>query len=199
MKQSLALFQGRFQPVTIAHFCTVQTILAEWEAIIICVVYNSPKPTWFDPKWDDYIKESERTSYAPGKNPFTPEEVKEMWDACIISHSLSQRARCDITKRPYFDKEFDARYPPSKITLVRPIPKQGDANIDDLRGRIFPELLKREYRFVNPPFKLHNTDIIKMVLHEGASWGNFIPPGAYDVFLRIDGPARIETAYEKKL
>ena len=198
MQQDIALLQGRFQPVTIGHFCTVQTILAEWESIIICVVYNSPKPIWFNPKWNEYIKESERTSYAPGKNPFAPEEIKEMWDACILAHSFSQRARCDITKRPYFDKEFNVKYPPTEITVVRPMLQEGDADIDNLRGKIFPELLKREYRLVYPAFKLHNTDIIRMVLQEGASWENFIPHGAYDVFLRIDGPVRIETAYKNK-
>ena len=194
-----ALFQGRFQPPTIAHMCTVETILNEWQSLIICVIYNTPKPEWFDPRWDDYIKESEKTSYAPGKNPFTAPEVKEMWDACISFHNLDHRVSCDISKRPYFDKEFNIKYPPEEFTIVRPTPKEGDANIDAVRGKIFSELLNREYTFVYPSFKLHNTNIVKMVLENGESWENFIPQGAYEVFLRIKGPTRIENAYRAKL
>ncbi|MFA7209130.1 MAG: hypothetical protein WC120_02485 [Parcubacteria group bacterium] len=194
-----ALFQGRFQPPTIAHVCTVETILNKWQFVTICVVYNTPKPEWFDiGRWEEYIKASEKTSYAPGKNPFTPNEVKEMWDAWTVGRKLNHRISCDISKRPYFDKEFNVRYPPAEFMIVRPEKKDGDASIDALRGKIFPELLGRNYESVSPPFKLHNARIIKKVMEGGESWKEFIPQGAYEVFLRINGPARMEEVYRTK-
>lgn len=194
-----ALFQGRFQPPSIAQASTAETILNTWPFLVICVVYDSPKPDWLNPKWNEYLAEAARTSYAPGKNPFAPHEIKEMWDAWISFRSFCRRIRCDISKRPYFDREFNKRYPPEEFMIVRPARKEGDADIDSLRGKIFPELLKREYTFVHPPFKLHNTEIIRRVMEEGKSWESFIPPGAYEVFLRIQGPARIEDAYRNRL
>ena len=194
MKRNCALFQGRFQPPTIAHLCTVETILAEWQSAVIGVVYDSPRPDWFDSKWDEYLRESAGTSYAPGKNPFTPAEVKQMWDACIGVRGLDQHVRCDIIKRPYFDREFNFKYPPDEITIVRPIQQKGDADMDHLRGRIFPELLNREVRYVSPLFKLHNTEIREMVHFGKNGWEDFVPQGAYEVFLRIDGPARVLAA-----
>lgn len=194
MKRNCALFQGRFQPPTIAHLCTVQTILQKWTRLIIGIVHNTPKPDWFDPRWDEYLLRSEATSYAPGKNPFTPHEVKEMWTACIATCGLDQYILCDIIKRPYFDKDFSRKYPPLQIDLVRPEQHKEDTHIDLFRGTIFPELLDRQIWHACPPFKLHNTQIKKIVQAGLGSWDNFIPSGAYDVFIRIDGPARIEAA-----
>ena len=191
-----ALFQGRFQPPTIAHMCTVETILAHWQSLVICVIYNSPKPEWFDPRWDSYINESARTSYAPGKNPFTSDEVKEMWDAAIHSRNLYGRIQCATSKRPYFDKEFHVKYPPERFTLIRTHSGDSDTTIDRVRGDIFPELLGRGFVVVKPPFKLHNTEIAKKVLKGGSTWKEFLPTGAYEVFLHIKGPERMEEAYK---
>lgn len=192
-----ALFQGRFQPPTVAHFCTVETILTRWNTVIIGVVRNTPTPEWFDPKWDAYLAASQKTSYGPGKNPFTAEEVKKMWDACIRDRLLNHRVRCDIIMRPYFDPCFNDTYPPERVTLVRPAWGAGDTDMDEMRGKIFPELLKRKIAHVEPSFKLHNTEIRTMIHAGHVSWEEIIAPGAYDVFIQVRGPARISAAMQE--
>ena len=185
MRNQTALFLGRFQPPNIAHIFTILAILEQWESLIIAVIYDSPKPPNLNSQWQKYIQES-AISYAPEKNPISPTEVKEMWDAFITTRNLKGRIRCEITKRPY-DLEFSKIYPPDQIDIVYPTLDESDPKIDFLRAQAYPKLLGREIFFVRPLFKLHNTEIKRIIIAGIGSWKDFVPSEIYEIFLRING------------
>ncbi len=184
----IAVFLGRFQPPTIAHAATVQYILTQWHKIIIGIVYHSPPPDNFDyKKWGYTLKES---SFDVARNPFTPEEVHEMWKGYINSCNAGNRISCQLTKRPHFTQQFNAIYPPDTTDIVCIQAPEGDPDY----GRqytIFQRMFNRNVYFIDPPLPLHNKDIKRIIKLYHRSWQEYIPVGAYEVFMQINGPIRV--------
>jgi nicotinamide mononucleotide adenylyltransferase len=194
MHSSTALFMGRFQPPSIAHWCTVETILQSWVRVVIVIVYNVAPPNT-RPEYKDLWQVFSSASYTPGKNPFTAEEVRDMWESCINAHDLSDCVSCRVIPRPEFNPgEFNTMFPPGEFELVRTERFANDAEIDVVRGAMFPELFRRPIGYVRPPFKLHNSEIRTRVSNGQGSWSDFIAPGAFETFQRLDGPARMRAA-----
>ena len=57
--RSLALFQGRFQPVSVGHAATLAVILQLWEKVTIGVVYDLPRPAGIDERFCEYLAKFE--------------------------------------------------------------------------------------------------------------------------------------------
>lgn len=188
-----ALFLGRFQPVSIAHASMVESILTRYERLIVLVLFDTPESPPNDPRWNEYLRDESGKDFSPNKNPFTPVEVKKMWDAYIKFKKISRRARVRISKRVFFDANFDNKFPKEKFDIVASTPFEKDSNKDLKRSKLFCKLLARPYIFITPPFKLHISTIKQIVSKsEGMNWELFIPNGAYQAFLEIGGPKRLE-------
>lgn len=197
MKSNHALWLGRFQPPTIAHLATARTILNEWNRLTIGIVHSSLQSGYVepvDPKWEVFLKRTAETSLASGKNPFTPEEVSRMWVACLreqhFEDKVSLKPMPQIAYQPRFNEEFD----PNLFNFIEVKLESGDAEVDRERQLAFSHLLGRPISYVSPPFKLHNSEIHLLVLQSGRRWEEFVPFGAYTVFVEIDGPRRMADA-----
>lgn len=191
MRVNRALFTGRFQPPSVAHVATVHAILELWEYVTIGVVDPMiSSDEVHDSRWSQHV-DMIRGGYSPGKFVFSAAEVVQMWAAWIKHSGLEGRATSVVMPRIYLPS-FSQLFPASSYDLVYPRPLEGDI-AEQQRVRLFPVLLGRQLFEVVPDSQLHNTDIRGLV-KGGRSWGEFIPAGAYDVFLVIKGPARILAA-----
>lgn len=197
MKSDQALWLGRFQPPTIAHLATAQTILNEWNRLTIGIVHSSLQSghgELVDPKWEVFLKRTAETSFASGKNPFTPEEVSRMWIACLreqhFENRVSTKPMPQIAYQPCFNEEFE----PLLFNFIEVKLEGDDAEVDRDRQLAFSHLIGRPISYISPPFKLHNSEIRSLVLRGGRRWEEFIPLGAYSVFVEINGPCRMVEA-----
>lgn len=129
-------------------------------------------------------------NFRPEKNPFTPEEVQEMWQSHIIANDLQASVSCIINIRPHLDRDFNTKFPPSEMILVYPKAGSTETAYDLLREQTIGIILGREVEIVHPGFMLHNTEI-RLRVAAGESWERFMAPGAYETFLRLRGPERI--------
>lgn len=194
MKSDHALWLGRFQPPTIAHLATARTILNEWNRLTIGIVHSSSRPGHtepIDPKWKAFLERTAEVPFASGKNPFTSEEVSRMWVACLREQHFENRVSIkpmpQIAYQPHFNEEFE----PALFNFIEVKLESGDAEVDRDRQLAFSHLIGRPISYVSPPFKLHNSEIRSLVLQGRRQWEEFIPPGAYTVFIEIDGPRRM--------
>ena len=87
----------------------------------------------------------------------------------------------------FFPDRFNPRYPPEEYDIVF-----GDTtdDFDVLKANEVRRVLRRRVVNIDPPVVLH-ASTAKSAVAAGASWSEFIAPGAYDVFMAIDGPARL--------
>lgn len=190
MKQH-SLWLGRFQPPTIAHLATVKTILNEWKRLTIGIVHASSRPGGIDPKWEPFLRRTSEVSFSAGKNPFTPDEVSRMWTACLVEQRLKSRVAVIPLPQVAYQPDFNRKFPPSKFDFVEVRLVGSDTEFDRDRQVAFSHLVGRPVSYISPPFKLHNAEIRKLVRDERREWREFIPQGAYEIFVEIDGPRRI--------
>ncbi len=183
-----ALFHGRFQPPSIAHFETLGTILQKWELVTIGVVYAIPKPAWLDPKWNSYVEEVLQT-YTPARNPFSAHERVRMWNECIRHSNLTERVQCVAAPIPYFDESFSEEFPPEEYDFVKPEAEKHET-LDLLREQTTAQILNRSLFTVRPQWKLHVTEMRNLV-SQGAQWHKFLAPGIGDVFSELNGNERM--------
>ncbi len=188
MRKKKALFLGRFQPPSIAHLETVRTILKQWDNLTIAVVYNSPRPKNVDPRWVRPLEIEDASSYSQPKNPFSSTEVGLMWEECLKVAGVTSRVMVTETLRPQF-YPFNERFPPEGFNWVSITPNEKNNNSLD-RLQMYEELFGRKIWLVKPEFELHNTEI-KKIVSLGRSWKEFIPAGAFEIFIEVDGPSRI--------
>jgi hypothetical protein len=188
MKANTALFTGRFQPPSLAHVATVKTILSDWPSLVIGV--SSPdNSTDYDPRWQPFLDAS-RGKFTDKSAMFTPHEVKEMWDAWISAAGLENRVRCELIPRPHL-RAFTRKYPSCNFDMVYPAAHKDDSEGDKQRHLLFPVLLEREIFLVEPSFRQHNSET-RLLIREGkTTWKQNMPDGAYDVFIRLNGPQRM--------
>lgn len=187
MRTKIALFPGRFQPVNIAHAATVETILAEWQNVTIAVATSSTDLD-YDERWRPYV-EASRNRFAQKQAMFTPDEIKQMWDAWIEDRGLGARVLCVLAPRIYL-KDFSRRFPADLYDIVYPSSHLDDSEGDKHKYESFGQLLNREISFVDPPFRLHNTQIRNLIALRQRTWRDVLPPAAYQVFMSLDGPER---------
>ena len=196
MKRQQALWTGRFQPPTIAHLATVTTILEKWDRLTIIVSVEMPAPSHMHREWADYILTSSRTSYGPGKNPFSGNEILDMWTAGVERAGLSSVVNVATRGRPEFDSKFIEQYPADDFDFVLIDLGESSAGIDQLHQNVLPRLHGRPVFSVQPTFKLHNSEIRRKVYDEGHGWEEFLPSGVYDVFQRIEGSERVQKVHK---
>lgn len=197
MKRGHALWLGRFQPPTIAHLAMARSILNEWNQLTIGVVHDSPRPNYVDPKWEEFLRRTSETTFSSGKNPFTPEEVLRMWTACLREQRLESMVNIRSMPQIAYQEHFNSEFDPTKLDFIEVTLEEGDTEIDRYRQLAFQQLIGRPISYVYPPFKLHNSKIRSLMLGGGHDWEEFIPRGAYEVFVEIDGPRRIAEAMKE--
>lgn len=185
-----ALFPGRFQPPSIAHAHTLDVIRRKWRHVVILITYASNgTPNKYREKWREFLHMSD-LNFLPEKNPFTPEEVQEMWQSHIDANGLQESVSCKINVRPHLDPHFNTNFPPSAFVIVYPKAGCTETAHDLLREQVISKILNRNIVIVHPGFMLHNMEI-KLRVAAGESWERFIAPGAYETFIRLRGPERI--------
>lgn len=143
----------------------------------------------FDPAWQPFL-DATRDNFGGRKAVFTPHEVQTMWNAWIAHAGLTQRVTCELVPRPHLHV-FAERYPASQFDMVYPSPHESDSASDRRRHELFPKLLGREVFLVEPPFRLHNTQIQQDIRRGLRTWENSIAPGSYEIFMALNGPARM--------
>lgn len=185
-----ALFLGRFQPPSIAHAAMIETILRVYSTLIIGVLYDTSSVDTCGSVWKEYMRRAAE-DFAPRKNPFSPEEIAQMWRAYLERRHLTEHVSVQITKRAMFEPNFNETFPPASIDLVSPGLNKSDSVKDNMRVNDFPRLLNRDLIVLEPPFKLHNTAIRGIITSGAATWSDFIPGGAYEIFIGLDGPRRM--------
>lgn len=175
-----ALWLGRFQPPTIAHFVALLKILDVYNEVTIACVFNSQRPEDVHSNWRTTLDQEDAAAYRPGKNPFLPEEVLAMWNAVINTCRLGARVECCSTPRPQFF-DFGRVFPVERYQLV---------STGDVERKLMHELMfSRPIQHVTPTFTLHNSEI-RTLVQRGQSWIDFIAPGAWHVFHSVDGESR---------
>lgn len=189
-----ALFQGRFQPVSVGHAATLAAILQSWQHVTIGVVYDSPRPAGVNPRFDEYLAKVETKSYSRGRNPFLSTEIQDMWQAHIERMRLMDRVNCILVKRLEYELDFASLFPATEVDLVWPELSDGDHETDVLRHNLYPTVLGRPIYYVKPVFKMHNSRIREHAQSGRMSWSDYIPAGSYDVFRSIDGATRMASA-----
>jgi hypothetical protein len=190
MSKRCGLFLGRFQPPTVAHLETVRTILKQWDNLTIAVVFNSLRPSEINPAWIDLLKTEDSDSYLQLKNPFYPAEVFRMWKECLKVEKLLLRVTVTKTRRPQF-YPFNKRFSPQEYDWISVAPPKDNPGPQH-RLQTYEELFGRKIWQARPSFQLHNTEIKKLV-SISYSWREFIPAGAFKVFMEIGGLHRLIT------
>lgn len=188
MNKENALFLGRFQPPSTAHLETVQSILVQWKHLTIAVIYNTLRPAEIPPQWDDQLMSEDTTAYASPKNPLSSAEVSRLWRGCLETVGLLSRVAVVETKRPQF-YPFNERFPSDRFDWVALTLSSISAE-EATRRRMYEKMFCRKIHEVTPAFQLHNTEIKKLV-RQGRQWSEFVPRGAYEIFLEINGPSRL--------
>jgi hypothetical protein len=189
-KDKTALVLGRFQPPTIAHVAFVETILRSYETLLIGILMDTSHIETCDIRWSKYV-EATHSQFTPKKNPFLPDEIKQMWDAYLKQRNLIEVVKCVVSKRVPFEPNFNRLYPVAKYDMVVPTSDESDPVDEGLRNNLLPRLLGRVVVRLSTPFKLHNSRIRSIVKAGGADWNHFVPKEALDVFQQLDGNSRM--------
>lgn len=193
-----AIWTGRFQPPTKAHLATARRILESWERLTIVVAYEIAPPDRMLVEWQEYIRLSGATSYAPGKNIFSHVEVVTMWQAAIDALDLQQRVIVCANGRPEFDETFRQRFPENAYDFVTIRLPETESVIDATHRELLPRLHCRPVFEVDAPFVLHNTEIRKRVIEGNGSWEEYLPAGTIEVFTRISGDRRLRSCHHSE-
>ncbi len=186
-----ALWVGRFQPPTIAHYTTLECILSQWEQVTIGIVHATPPPVDLNHDWDEYLENPVANTLTQEKNPFTGEEVMDMWSAALTPSRYLDRVTLVTMPRVPYQNNFDLEFPKTEFDFVEVTADTSDSQFDSVRRETFERLLKRQIYYVSPSFKLHNTQIRRLIAAGECSWKDVLPSGCFEKFLEIEGPMRI--------
>ena len=186
-----AIWVGRFQPPTIAHYVTMECILEKWKHLHIGIVSHTPRPAILDDAWFEYLETPSANTLTKEKNPFTSEEVCAMWHGAIECSPYAKRVVLIPMPRIAYQSNFNLLYPEDLIDFVDVAPHGTDSEFDQLRRMTFEKLLDRQIHYVSPRFKLHNTQIRNEIQLKKYAWSDVLPAGCYAVFTKIGGPERI--------
>ena len=186
-----ALWFGRFQPPTLAHLAALKAILGVWELVTLGLVdRHAAKTVGKGRTWAEYHALMNRTSYAAGKNPFTAEEVRAMWLAAIERADLVDRVQPEILPRPECWPSLNSTFPPRLFDYVQIIGSV-DGAVEDFRRTHGSSIFGRPLSWIESPIALHNSEIRHRIASGAGRWQDYLPEGAYNVFVELDGPARM--------
>lgn len=188
-KRDEAIWFGRFQPPSIAHFASLNKILEEWKLVHVGIVKYTPQPRDIDPIMASHL--SDESSFLPERNPFSPEEVRDMWLACIMEASLADRVHLHIVPRPEYWPEYRSLFPPERVNHVQVSGGSGESSAEVFRAEFYPKYYGRRIWRVAPPFMLHNSEIRRRIAEQKGGWSEYLPAGTYETFMRINGPERV--------
>jgi nicotinamide mononucleotide adenylyltransferase len=177
--------------LTAGHIALVHAILEEWEALCIGIADLDAsigpvpvRPDHIDQVYFDRLMQKT----APARNPFTVPERVDMWEGAIKAAGLQDRVSTAVILIPeFFPEQFNPRYPADEYDIVF-----GDTtdDFDVLKANEVRRVLRRRVVNIDPPHVMH-ASTAKEAVRAGASWGDFVLPGAYEVFEAIDGPSRL--------
>lgn len=159
-----ALWLGRFQPPTIAHWAALLKIQEKCSLVTIAVVYDDDTPV----PWGWMDKNEHQ------KNAFSPLQVKAMWRKALLSFGVNGVDVISIPRPFAFD--FGVRFPEKRFQLV-------STNLDSRKA----EFLKRSVVYVKPPWELHVSEIKEIVKGNMDQWGKFVAPGIFPLFKKFGG------------
>lgn len=183
-----AIWVGRFQPPSIAHFCALLTILEQWPRVIIGVVpdefYNIDRKGM---RWDQYRSIMRPTC----KNLFSADEIVALWSQAIITNDLCDRASVISIARPECSVAFDTDFHFTKYDYTEIDGGAGDIDVENFRKQHASEMYGREIYWVRPSFVLHNSQIKKLIKEQCGEWSDYLVPGAEKLFSQFNGPSRI--------
>jgi nicotinamide mononucleotide adenylyltransferase len=189
-RQKVALTFGRFPIITHGHLAFWREILKKWDNLVLGVLdIDGLRP--FRP--DDDAVSLEFYSQIVQKcnarrNPFSADERMRMLNRALAEAGLTHRVRPALVPIPELNAaEINEMFPPNEVDIVT-----GDLTdpFEQLKIRELERLLDRSIFNVESGFRLHTTEAKEKIL-QGDEWASFVPPGAYEVFLEIDGPARL--------
>jgi hypothetical protein len=176
-----------------------KNILLSWPAVTIGVVYNTERPALMDFRWSDLVQATDK-DYSADRNPFSVDEIIRMWTVCLETCNLSDQVQALAMPRPQFC-DFNVIFPKEQYDVVFTASLEDEHDpLLSSRLALYLEVFGRQAFAVKPPFKLHNSDIRRLIA-SGRDWAEFIAPGAIEVFNEINGPQRVANAMlrQKKL
>jgi nicotinamide mononucleotide adenylyltransferase len=189
-RQGRALTFGRLTVITHGHLSFWREILTKWDSLVLGVLDIDGLRS-FRPQDDTVSPEFYRQiveKCGPRRNPFSADERIRMLNGALAVAGLDDRVRPMLVPIPELNvAQINAMFPPAEVDVVT-----GDLTDPFERQKIreLERLLERPIFNAQSAFRLHATDA-KEKIRGGDHWANFIPPGAYEVFLEIDGPARL--------
>ncbi|MGY1946326.1 zeta toxin family protein [Nocardia asiatica] len=187
--QLSAVTFDRFQVVTIADLDTVATMLQNFPRLTIGILNLRP-PLPPPPQLPaDLVlahRELDRLS-AEQHNPLSSQQRRTMWTAALTAAGLDDRVRVEeITDL----SEINARFPIEQFQLVFAA-ERTDNTLDATAARLFAATLGRNATLVDAPMRYHQPDLAAMRRAGTEMWRRYIPRGALEVFLAVDGPDRV--------
>jgi nicotinamide mononucleotide adenylyltransferase len=171
----------------------VELILQQWQGLVVGVVDATiPRPHQIPQEIIHFCGLADEKN-RPERNPFSPKERVEMWQQTLQAFGLSKNVVVVPLKRPEYDLEWFAQeFPAINYDLVFPTLENETASFDAVRNQTFEKIFRGRVFFVKPRFVLHGSTV-RQLIEEGKDWSEFIPRGALEVFLRIQGPERMQT------
>jgi nicotinamide mononucleotide adenylyltransferase len=176
--------------VTEAHMDMFRSILTEWDVLHIGLLINSPHYNISKGSFRRFYRLCNR-NWRKNINKFSIEERHRMLTAALSASALEPRVLVNTMNRPEYDrKRFNTLYPESSFDLV--FPRLGNKNepFEEIRQEAFAKILKRTVHYVYPSTVFHLSDMVMHVKKE-EDWHKYIPEGAVEVFLSINGPERV--------
>ncbi|MFH1254883.1 MAG: hypothetical protein V1667_00180 [bacterium] len=193
-----AIWVGRFQPPSIAHFYSLTAILKQWPHVTIGVV--SDEIDVVDRKgmlWGQYLAFMRQTSCNIGKSLFSSSEIVALWEEVITKNDLCDRVNARPIMRPECSVAFDADFHFSQYDYVEIEGGAGNIDVENFRKQYASEMYRRAIHWVYPSLVLHNSQIKKLIARQCGSWPDYLAPGATKLFSQFNGPSRIAEATQK--
>ncbi|MGW5220935.1 hypothetical protein ACWEQA_24010 [Nocardia sp. NPDC004085] len=187
--QLSAVTFDRFQVVTIADLDTVATMLQSFPRLTIGILNLRPPlppPPQLPAELVLAHRELDRLS-AEQHNPLSGQQRRTMWTAALTAAGLDDRVRVEeITDL----SEINTRFPIEQFQLVFAAERTDDT-LDATAARLFAATLGRDATIVDVPMRYHQPDLAGMRRAGTETWRRYIPRGAWEAFLAVDGPDRV--------
>lgn len=187
-----AIWVGRFQPPTIGHLVSLFVILSKYKKCTVGIVHYTRPPADISEKWKPYIESAESVLSNPPNNPFTPQEILNMWNALLAEYNLTDRVEVIPMTRVAYQLDFNKKYPPSEIDFVDIELNQNDPQSDRSRQEAFQKNLNREIIILKSPIKIHASDIREAMKTSNRDWKQFLATSVIKIIGEIDGVNRIK-------
>lgn len=116
-----------------------------------------------------------------------------MWQGCLREYDLEKEVEILRTPQPEYWPEFAMHFPPGACDYLEVAGGSGDPLIEAARRTFSAEMFEREVHLVTPPFFLHNIEIRKLMNAGIGTWQDYIPKGAYELFVQVGGETRMKS------